>query len=114
MAFKMAVEISTGEKGAPSAKQEGIEGKDSGFTWIVTVKLVILSVCSPCLETNPLRHFLLRRHISSVFRQFPFLLAQLSHLVAHHVGDTPPLLLPVSLPSAERLNLPNTRNQYSA
>src|SRR5438128_1614837 len=40
---------------------------------MLTAECVILSVCPPYLEIDQLTSSILRRHISSVFRQFSFL-----------------------------------------
>src|SRR5256884_9072079 len=42
--------------------------------------------CPPCLERDQQTFSILRRHISSVLRQFPSLTVQLCNLVAHPVG----------------------------
>ena len=56
-----------------------------GVMWMLTVECVILSLCPPYLELDGSLSFL-RRHISLLFRQFPFY-CSVMNLVAHPVGD---------------------------
>ena len=78
--------MSTWASAATSPIQEGVEGTDSGFTWIVTDVCVILGVCPPLREIEIFTSFLTRRHISSVFSTL-LLTVQLNNLVAHPVGQ---------------------------
>src|SRR5438876_672695 len=87
MALSRPTCVSTWATAATSPIQEGGEGADSGFTWIVTGVCVILVVCPPLRETEIFTSFLTRRHISSVFSKL-LLTVQLNNLVAHHVGPT--------------------------
>src|SRR5947208_8637278 len=88
MALSRPTCISTWASAATSPIQEGVEGTDSGFTWMVTDVCVILGVCPPLREIEIFTSFLIRRHISSVFSTL-LLTAQLNNLVAHLVGDGP-------------------------
>src|SRR5213080_679291 len=88
MALSRPTCISTWASAATSPIQEGVEGTDSGFTWIVTAVCVILGVCPPLREIEIFTSFLIRRHISSVFSTL-LLTAQLNNLVAHLVGRAP-------------------------
>src|SRR6266496_2656490 len=67
MALNRPTCVSTWATAATSPIQEGVEGADSGFTWIVTDVCVILGVCPPLWETEIFTSFLTRRHISLVF-----------------------------------------------
>src|SRR5881628_3285433 len=86
MALSRPTCISTWASAATSPIQEGVEGTDSGFTWIVTDVCVILGVCPPLREIEIFTSFLIRRHISSVFSTL-LLTVQLNNLVAHLVGE---------------------------
>src|SRR6266566_2981699 len=85
MALSRPTCVSTWATAATSPIQEGVEGADSGFTWMVTDVCVILVVCPPLRETEIFTSFLIRRHISSVFSKL-LLTVQLNNLVAHLVG----------------------------
>src|SRR6266581_8858929 len=85
MALSRPTFVSTWATAATSPIQEGVEGADSGFTWMVTDVCVILVVCPPLRETEIFTSFLIRRHISSVFSKL-LLTVQLNNLVAHLVG----------------------------
>src|SRR6266852_9603601 len=74
MAFNTATWVSTWATAATSPIHDGIEGTDSGATWIVTEGCVILLVCPPFWETVTYTSFLTRRHISSVLSSFPHVL----------------------------------------
>src|SRR5712692_3783280 len=86
MALSRPTCVSTWATAATSPIQEGVEGADSGFTWIVTDVCVILGVCPPLREIEIFTSFLTRRHISSVFSTL-LLTVQLNNLVAHLVGS---------------------------
>src|SRR2546423_15256084 len=85
MALSRPTCVSTWATAATSPIQEGVEGADSGFTWMVTDVCVILVVCPPLRETEIFTSLLIRRHISSVFSKL-LLTVQLNNLVAHLVG----------------------------
>src|SRR5712692_5976616 len=74
MAFNTPTWVSTWATAATSPIHDGIEGTDSGATWIVTEGCVILLVCPPLWETVTYIYSLTRRHISSVLSSFPHLL----------------------------------------
>src|SRR5712691_5235149 len=103
MALSRPTCISTWASAATSPIQEGVEGTDSGFTWIVTDVCVILGVCPPLREIEIFTSFLIRRHISSVFSTL-LLTVQLNNLVAHLVGFIAPR---ESEPSCSREQLPS-------
>src|SRR6266566_1152581 len=96
MALSRPTCVSTWATAATSPIQEGVEGADSGFTWMVTDVCVILVVCPPLRETEIFTSFLIRRHISSVFSKL-LLTVQLNNLVAHLVGADLPRTGPARL-----------------
>src|SRR5258706_13335193 len=79
--------LTTDGMAAPSPIHAWIEGRDWGVIWIVALVWVILGWCPSSLEIHRLTFSLIRRHISSVFRQFPSIIVQVCNLVAHHVGE---------------------------
>src|SRR5213082_2238750 len=87
MALSTPIWLSTRATTATYPIHEGVEGRDSGAIWIVSTVCVILGCCPSCLERDQQTFSILRRHISSVLRQFPSLTIQLCNLVAHPVGD---------------------------
>src|SRR6266550_7738578 len=89
MALSRPTCVRTWATAATSPIQDGVEGTDSGFTWIVTDVCVILVVCPPLREIEIFTSFLIRRHISSVFSKL-LLTVQLNNLVAHLVGTAQP------------------------
>src|SRR2546426_2772173 len=106
MALSRPTCVSTWATAATSPIQEGVEGADSGFTWMVTDVCVILVVCPPLRETEIFTSFLIRRHISSVFSKL-LLTVQLNNLVAHLVGSvrSPKLLELPRLPVIHKQHL---------
>src|SRR6266480_2918179 len=107
MALSRPTCISTWASAATSPIQEGVEGTDSGFTWMVTDVCVILGVCPPLREIEIFTSFLIRRHISSVFSTL-LLTAQLNNLVAHLVGIRYPKLVSL-LEQVKNLYIPGSR-----
>src|SRR5437660_5096303 len=88
MALSRPTCVSTWATAATSPIQEGVEGTDSGFTWMVTDVCVILVVCPPLRETDR-NLFPYRETHSFGLSPVSFLTAQLYNLVAHLVGESP-------------------------
>src|SRR5712691_13087218 len=92
MALSRPTCVSTWATAATSPIQDGVEGTDSGFTWIVTDVCVILVVCPPLRETA-MNLFPYKETHSFGLSPVSLLTAQLYHLVAHHVGIENPKAL---------------------
>src|SRR6266852_294576 len=96
MAFNKPTWVSTWATAATSPIHDGVEGTDSGATWIVTEGCVILVACPPFWETvTYINLFPYKETHFFGFIQFPSFIAQLCNLVAHPVG----LSLQVGKPS---------------
>src|SRR2546423_6553801 len=89
MALRRPTWVRTWATAATSPIQSGVEGTDSGFTWIVTDVCVILGVCPPLRETD-MNLFPYKETHSCGLSPVSLLTAQLYKLVAHPVGQTYP------------------------
>src|SRR2546430_3761052 len=86
MALSRPTCVSTWASAATSPIQSGVEGTDSGFTWMVTDVCVILDVCPPLRETV-MNLFPYKETHSCALSPVSLLTAQLYNLVAHPVGE---------------------------